>query len=134
MYLGKLFLGMRTIINRIFKENSLTVTSGLFSRLKAKLVTCLHLTTEFHRSYVLIVDRFRCGGCNATYYGEDKRHFKVKMCEHLGISVLTGKRVKGNDESAITKHLSCCNRSPDFEDFISLTTNNDFKFTSLGSL
>ena len=53
MYLGKLFLGMRTIINRIFKENSLTVTSGLFSRLKAKLVTCLHLTTEFHRSYVL---------------------------------------------------------------------------------
>ena len=29
-----------------------------------------------------------------------KHHFKLKMCEHLGISALTG---KGDDDSAIKK-------------------------------
>ena len=50
------------------------------------------------------------------------------MCKHLGISALTGKRVKGDDDSAIKEHLLCCNHTPDFEDFsILATNNNDFK-------
>ena len=56
------------------------------------------------------------------------------MCEHLGISALTGKRVKGDDDSAI-KHLLFCNHQPDFEDFSILpTNNNDFKVTLMESL
>ena len=52
------------------------------------------------------------------------------MCEHLGISALTGKRVKGDDDSDIKEHLLFCNHEPDFEDFsILATNNNDFKFT-----
>ena len=39
------------------------------------------------------------------------------MCEHLRISALTGKRVKGDDDSAIKEHLLFCNQAPDFEDF-----------------
>ena len=39
------------------------------------------------------------------------------MCEHLGIPVLTGKRVKGDDDSAIKEHLLFWNHTPDFEDF-----------------
>ena len=27
-----------------------------------------------------------------------KRHFKVRICEHMEISALTGKRVKGDDD------------------------------------
>ena len=30
---------------------------------------------------------------NATYYGKTKHHFKLRMCEHLGVSALTGNRV-----------------------------------------
>ena len=45
--------------------------------------------------------KFKCGGCNATYYDKTKHHFKVKMCEHLGVSAVTGKRVKGDNNSAI---------------------------------
>ena len=33
-----------------------------------------------------------CGGCNATYYGKTQRHFKARICEHLGISHLSGKK------------------------------------------
>ena len=57
------------------------------------------------------------------------------MCEHLGISTLTEKRVKGDDDSAIKKHLLFCNSAPDFEDFsIVRTNNNDFKVTLMVSL
>ena len=30
--------------------------------------------------------KYKYGGCNATYYSNTKRYFKVQICEHLGIS------------------------------------------------
>ena len=57
------------------------------------------------------------------------------MCEHLGISALIGKGVKGDGDSVIKEHLLFCNRTHDFKDFSILTTNNiDFKVTSVESL
>ena len=57
------------------------------------------------------------------------------MCEHLGISALTGKRVKGDDDSAIKEHLLFCNHTHDFEDFSVLATNNnDFKVMLMENL
>ena len=46
------------------------------------------------------------------------------MCEHLGVSAQTGKRVKGDDDSAIKVNLLFCNPTPDFEDsqFLQPTT------------
>ena len=84
-----------------------------------------------------LVYRCKCGGCNATYYGKAKRHFKVRICEHLGISHLTGKKVKINNNklTAIQEHLLCCNYSPSFEDFFILTReSNDFKLKIMESL
>ena len=57
------------------------------------------------------------------------------MCEQLGISALTGKRAKGDDDSAIKEHLLFCSHIPDFEDFSILATSiNDFKVTLMESL
>ena len=56
------------------------------------------------------------------------------MCEHLGISVLIGKRVKDDDDSAIKGHLLFCNHEHDFEDFSILATNSNFKITLMESL
>ena len=57
------------------------------------------------------------------------------MCEHLGISALTGETVKGDDDSAIKEHLLFCNHTPDFQHFsILATNNNDFKVTLMKSL
>ena len=78
-----------------------------------------------------IVYKFHCG----SYYGKTKRHFKVRMCEHLGISALSGKKVKGDDASAIKEHLLFSNHTLDFEDLsILATNNNDFKVTFMESL
>ena len=77
-----------------------------------------------------LVYKYKCDGCNATYYGKTKRHFKVQICEHLGISHLTEKKVKidNNKLTAIQEHLLCCNYSPSFEDFSILTReSNGFK-------
>ena len=82
-----------------------------------------------------IVYKFKYGGCNATYYGKTKCHFKVRMCEHLGISALTGKRVKGDNDFAVKEHHLFCNHSSGFDDFsILASSNNDFKVTLMESL
>ena len=84
-----------------------------------------------------LVYQYKCGGCNATYHGKTKRHFKVRICEHLGISHLTEKKVKidNNKLTAIQEHLLCCNYSPSFEDFSILTReSNDSKLKIMESL
>ena len=54
------------------------------------------------------------------------------MFEHLEISVLTGKGVKSDDDSAIKGLLLFCNRKSEFS--ILATNNNDFKVTLQESL
>ena len=57
------------------------------------------------------------------------------MCEHLGVSALTGKRVKVDNDSAINEHHLFCNQSSGFDDFSILASyNNDFKVTLMESL
>ena len=84
-----------------------------------------------------LVYKYKCGGCNATYYGKTKRHFKVRISEHLGILHLNEKKVKidNNKPTAIQEHLLCCNYCPSFEDFSILTReSNDFKLKIMESL
>ena len=42
----------------------------------------------------LICYKFQCSSCNDTYYGKTKHHFKVHVSEHMGVSSLTGKKIK----------------------------------------
>ena len=84
-----------------------------------------------------LVYKYKCGGCNATYCGKTKRHFKVRICEYLCISHLTEKKLKidNNKLTVIQEHLLCCNYSPSFEDFSILTrVSNDFKLKIMESL
>ena len=84
-----------------------------------------------------LVYQHKCGGCNATCYGKTKRHFKVRIYEHLDISHLTEKKVKidNNKLTAIQEHLLCCNYSQSFEDFSIMTReSNDFKLKTMESL
>ena len=37
---------------------------------------------------------YKCVVCNATYYGKTKCYFKIRIFEHLGISSLTGEKIK----------------------------------------
>ena len=72
--------------------------------------------------------KFTCSCCNGTYYGESERHFFVRASEHLGMTPLTGKRVKNSKKSAIFDHTLLNAHDASFEDFpILLKENKRFK-------
>ena len=71
--------------------------------------------------------KFNCSCCNATYYGESERRFFVRASEHLGMTHLTGNRVKNPKKSAIFDHV-LKGYDASFEDFtILLKEKNKFK-------
>ena len=52
------------------------------------------------------------------------------MCENIGVFALTGKKVKGDNDSARKEHHLFCNHSCGFDDFPILgRNNNNFKVT-----
>ena len=67
----------------------------------------------------LVVYKFKCSSCNATYIGKTERHHKVRTCDHLGISYKTGKPLKFNPDSttAIKDHIRSTGHKNDFENF-----------------
>ena len=40
-----------------------------------------------------LVYKYKCGGCDPTYYSETKHHFKFRVFKH-GISHLTDQKLK----------------------------------------
>ena len=127
-FLGKLLLQIRTRINRVMKNKLLHYNFRIVFQTKCKLINFFTFKDKictFLRSG--IVYKFKCCGCNATYYGKTERHFKVRMCEHLGVSALTGKRVKRDNDFAIREHHLFCNHSSGFDDF-SILASNDKEF------
>ena len=135
-YLGKLLLQICTRINRVMKNKLRHCNFRIVFQSKCKLINFFTFKDKIpiflHSG---IVYKFKCGGCNDTYYGKTKHHFKVRMCEHLGVSALTEKRVKGDNDSAIKEQHLFCNHSSGFDDFsILASNNNDFKVTLMESL
>ena len=71
------------------------------------------LSSLFRFNYLLskeisshLVYKFTCSCCNATYYRESERHFILRASEHLGLTPLTGKRVK-NPKSQLSLTTFC---------------------------
>ena len=93
-YLGKLSLQICTRINRIMKNKLPYCNVQFVFQTKCKISNFF----TFKDKIPLVL---RSGIVYKFHYDKTKRHFKVRMCEHLGISALTGKRVKGDDDSAI---------------------------------
>ena len=55
--------------------------------------------------------RYTCDGCNAFYIGKTRRHYLVRVFEHLGISLRTYQKFTFNaackNNSSILKHVNC---------------------------
>ena len=103
-YSDKLSLQIRTRINRTIKNKLPYCNIRFVFQTKCKISNFFTFKDKISSSLRFgIVYKFQCGNCNVTYYDKAKRHFKVRMCEHLGISALTGKRVKGDDDDSVIK-------------------------------
>ena len=105
---------------------------GTVFQTKCKLMTFFEFKGKILFSYVL--------GClinldpvNAMLPIMTRQSTILRMCEHHGISALTGNRVKQDNDYGIKKHLFS-NHSSGFDDFSILASNSsDFKDTSMES-
>ena len=117
-YLLKLSLKNGTRINRVIKNQRPHCNFPVVFQTKFNLINVFAFKDRilvFLRS--CIIYKFKCGGYNTAYYGKTKRHVKVRICEHLAVSALTGKKVQGDNDSAINEHHLFCNHSSGFVDF-----------------
>ena len=65
----------------------------------------------------LLCYKFQCSCSNASYHGKTKCHFKVRVSQHMGVSVHTSKNTKSTRNSAVRDHMLNCNNTVSFEDF-----------------
>ena len=79
----------------------------------------------------LILYKFSCSGCNSAYLGKRKRHFLVRMSEHLGISLATGKNYTFNpknvNNTAVLNHINYNKCGATFDNFRVIgSASNDY--------
>ena len=113
-FLGKQSLQVRKSLTKFIGKNfpfcKLQVTFNSNNRLRNFLNFKDKLPISV-RSHVLY--RYTCDGCNAVYLGKTRRHYGVRVFEHLGISLLTHKKYTYNpsnvNNSAILNHINVNN-------------------------
>ena len=132
-FLGHTSLKIRSQLHSLFHEKLPHCNIRIIFRASVRLQSLFHFKDRVPKLLQSgLVYCFKCSGCNATYYGKTKRHFKVRICEHLGISHLTGKRktLQPNQHTAVLEHCLFCHNSPSFDDFVIISReSNDFKLT-----
>ena len=79
-------------INLIFMNER---TIGSFFRVKEKLPSLLNS---------MVVYKYSCASCNASYIGSTTRRLNVRIAEHKGISSRTGQITQTQSNSAIRDH------------------------------
>ena len=52
-----------------------------------------------------VVYKFQYGICNESYYGESIRHLDIRSGEHIGVSPLTGEKIKLSNNSTVCHHI-----------------------------
>ena len=137
------FLGQKTII---LKKRLKSLFSSLYPNVKLKTIfkSGAKLSNIFsykdktpYMILSLVLYKFMCSSCNATYIGKTKRHMMTRTCEHLGISKRTGKGLKYNASNAtvVQQHLVNLNHQGSIDNFKVLGyAKNDFELLIKESL
>ena len=99
-------------IKVIFKSSTQLAN---FFRFKDKIPLCLRFSKVYKSA---------CGRCNATYYSETCRHFKVRVGEHSYVSPLTKKRSKSKKPTAFKDHMLMFDQPVSFDNFKVLSSGN----------
>ena len=74
----------------------------------------------------MLHSNFKCNNiCSDICYGKTKRHFKIRACEHLGITPLTGERGKSPKESTVFDHIFHTGHNASFDDFETVLKESD---------
>ena len=136
-YLGNISLIARTNLQKTARDflpfAKLHVCFKIPTRLSSQFNFKDKISNEIRS---LVSYKFQCSSCNTTYIGKTKRHFKVRVSEHMGVSPLTGKVLKSNNSStAVRDHMLVCDTKVSYDDFsIIANSSNDFRLKIQESL
>ena len=121
-FLGKKSLEIRKALNKYISEHfpqcKLQIIFNSSNRLR-NFFGFKDKIAHNVRSHLLY--RYTCDSCNAIYIGKTRRHYGVRVLEHLGISLLTGKKYTFNpnnvNNTAVLNHINrtaCIGKSENF--------------------
>ena len=135
-FIGKESFEIRNRINSCLRKNFPVIDLKVVFQTKIRLSNLFNYKDKISKDLQSnLVYKFSCNICNDIYYGKTIRHFKVRSCEHLGLTPLTGKRVKTPKEGAILDHIIHSGHTPSFDDFsILVKDSNEFRLLIRESL
>ena len=117
-YLGVISLQTRTKLQQAIKGVLNCCKLEIAFKCQTKLSNSFRFKGPIPKDLVSgVVYKFQCGLCNESYYGENIIHLDIRSGEHIGVSPLTGKKVKSIKNSAVRDHLLHCNYLPSFDNF-----------------
>ena len=75
-------------------------------RSQRKLKTLFQFKDIFNKKIcIFLVYRYTCSNCNVTHCCKTYCHFFTRAAKHVGVSNLTGKRLKNIKDSTVSDHL-----------------------------
>ena len=124
-YLGKISLQTRTKLQQALKGVLNCRKLEIVFKCQAKLSNSFLYKDPIPKDLISgVVYKFQCDLCNESYYGESIRHLDIRSGEHIGVSPLTGKKVKPSYNSAIYDHFLHSNFLASFDNFCVLAQEN----------
>ena len=127
-YLGMISLQTRPKLQQVLKGVLNCCKLEIVFKCQTKLSNSFRFEDPIPKDLISgVVYKFQCGLCNESYYGESIRHLDVRSGEHIGVSPLTGKKVKPVNNSAVRDHLLHCNYLPSCDKF-SILAHESKKF------
>ena len=124
-YLGVISLQTRTKLQQALKVVLNCCKLEIVFKCQTKLSNSFRFKDPIPKDLISgVVYKFQCGLCNESYYGESIRHLDKRSGEHIGVSPLTGKKVKPVNNSAVRDHLLHRNYLPSFDNFSILAHEN----------
>ena len=83
-YFGKLLLSARSTLENIIRDILSCVNLKVVFRIKNRLSSKFNFKDKISKEMRSFLSyNFQCSSCSATYYGKTKRHFKVRVSEHM---------------------------------------------------
>ena len=102
-YLGKKSNELKTTIKKVIMENIPLCKFNIIFSSKRRIKNFflfkdkVPVDLQSHLIY-----KIQCDKCNLIYYGLTERHSKVRFFDHMGLSILTGRNIKGVDTAMKT--------------------------------
>ena len=94
-YLGKLSFDLRTRLRGTIERDLPYYKLTIIFRSKCRLNTLFQFKDPLEKKIRSgIIYRYTSSNCKVSYYGKNFHHFYTRLAEHMGISNLTGKRLK----------------------------------------